>query len=353
VKRREILRRMALAGGIFVIGCEAAKAPTEEKPELEKEEPEKPEPEKEEPKEEKPEKEKVVVVKGTDRDRGIRKALELLGIGAISWNNVVLKPNFNSADPFPGSTHNDTLSTIIKWLKERKVERITVADRSGMGATRSVMSSKGIFALSKELGFDVVVIDEIPQDGWEQRDIPGGHWRRGVRFPKLFLEADSIIQTCCLKTHRFGGHYTISLKNSVGMIAKYGPDGYDYMNELHSSPNMRKMIAELNTLYSPAFVIMDGIEAFVDGGPDKGTIARPEVIVAGKDRIAVDAVGVAILRMFGTTYEVSRGRIFETEQIARAVELGIGVKGPEMIELVAEDQASKDFASKIEEILKA
>lgn len=344
MRRRDLLRIMAVAGGAITIGCEVAEAPVEEKPEPEKEE--KP------PVKEEPAKEKVAIVKGTDRDRGIRKALEILGIGAISWRNVVVKPNFNSADPFPGSTHNDSLRTIINWLKERKVERITVADRSGMGATRSVMDAKGIFSLSKDLGFDVVVIDEIAQDGWEQRDIVGGNWRRGVRFPKLFGQADAIVQTCCLKTHRYGGHYTISLKNSVGMVAKYGPDGYNYMDELHSSPNMRKMIAELNTLYTPAFVIMDGIEAFVSGGPDKGTAVRPEVIIAGKDRIAIDAVGVAILRIFGTTYEVSRGRIFETEQIARAVELGIGVKSPDMIELVADDQPSKEFASKIEEILR-
>lgn len=51
--------------------------------------------------------------------------------------------------------------------------------------------------------------------------------------------------------------------------------------------------------------------------------------------------------------EVSRERIFETEQIARALELGIGVKSPEMIELMADDQPTKDFASRIKEILRS
>ena len=41
------------------------------------------------------------------------------------------------------------------------------------------------------------------------------------------------------------------------------------------------------------------------------------MVLAGTDRVALDAVGVAILRMFGTTREVSRGRVFEQEQIAR------------------------------------
>ena len=47
-------------------------------------------------------------------------------------------------------------------------------------------------------------------------------------------------------------------------------------------------------------------------------------MIASTDRIALDAVGVATLRIYGTTGEVENGSIFEQEQIARAVELGLG-----------------------------
>jgi uncharacterized protein (DUF362 family) len=67
--------------------------------------------------------------------------------------------------------------------------------------------------------------------------------------------------------------------------------------------------------------------------------------------VAIDAVGVALLRYFGTTREVSRGPIFEQEQIARAVELGLGVGSPAQIELVTDDQASADFAEEIMGVL--
>ena len=95
------------------------------------------------------------------------------------------------------------------------------------------------------------------------------------------------------------------------------------------------------------------IEAFVDGGPDAGTKAATEVILAGTDRIAMDAVGVAILRLFGTTAAVSRGRVFEQEQIARAVELGLGVDAPEKIHITTGDDASATYAEEIREILLA
>lgn len=61
--------------------------------------------------------------------------------------------------------------------------------------------------------------------------------------------------------------------------------------------------------------------------------------------MALDAVGVAILRHFGTTAEVSAGPVFGQEQIARAVELGLGVSGPAGIELVTGDDESAAFAA--------
>jgi uncharacterized protein (DUF362 family) len=98
---------------------------------------------------------------------------------------------------------------------------------------------------------------------------------------------------------------------------------------------------------------MDGIDAFTTGGPDKGKQVNSQVILASTDRIAIDAVGVAILRHFGTTDEVSRGRIFDQEQIARAAQLNLGVTSPSQIELVTADPESAKYAKEINAILNA
>jgi hypothetical protein len=60
---------------------------------------------------------------------------------------------------------------------------------------------------------------------------------------------------------------------------------------------------------------------------------------------------VALLRHFGTTAEVSRGTIFEQEQIARAVQLGLGASSPKQIELVTGDRESAEYAKQIRAIL--
>ncbi len=294
----------------------------------------------------------VYLIQTTDRGEAIRRGIAALGLPAVRGKRVVIKPNFNSADEYPASTHLDTLGALVRHFQAGGAGQISVADRSGMGKTRRVMEQKGVFAQAKRMGYQAVVLDDTPIEGWAEERLSGGHWSRGVLFPKLLQEADLLVQTCCLKTHRFGGHFTLSLKNSVGMVAKYSPrDSYNYMGELHGSSYQRQMIAEINQLYRPAMVIMDGLEAFTDGGPESGTLVKPQVMVLGTDRVAVDVVGVAILRMHGGNATVSRGRVFDQDQIARAVQLGLGAKGPERIDLVTDDPESKKLADRVRQIL--
>jgi len=294
----------------------------------------------------------VAFVKTSDRGDGVRRALDLLEVNPVRGKDLFLKPNFNSADPAPGSTHNDTLREMVLYLQEQGAERITVGDRSGMGDTDGVMRQKDVFRMAEELGFETVVFDHLDADGWLPIPANGGHWSRGFAVARPALESDGIIQACCLKTHRFGGHFTLSLKNSVGLVAKFIPgEGYNYMGELHGSAHQRHMIAEINTTYKPDLVVIDGVEAFVNAGPDQGKRVDSQVVLAGTDRVALDAVGVAILRYYGTTPDVSAGAIFEQEQIARAVELGLGVNSAAEIELITSDPESKAYADQISEVL--
>jgi uncharacterized protein (DUF362 family) len=137
----------------------------------------------------------------------------------------------------------------------------------------------------------------------------------------------------------------MSLKLAVGMTPKR------LMRELHGSPDIRKMIAELNLGYRPEFIVMDGVEAFVDGGPSNGKKVDAHVLIGGTNRVAVDAVGVAILKELGSNEAIMSMKIFEQEQIQRAVELGLGSGRPDQIEFVTPDAASRAYAEKIRAIL--
>ncbi|MBZ5523060.1 MAG: DUF362 domain-containing protein [Acidobacteriia bacterium] len=297
---------------------------------------------------------RVAFVKTTDRAAGVARAIDLLGLERFRGKDLFVKPNFNSADKTPGSTHEDTLAAILRKLKQMGAGPLTVGDRSGMGNTREVMEKKRAFLMGKELNAKVVVFDDLGADDWEVIKSGDSHWKEGFALPRVVRQASGIVQTCCLKTHRYGGHFTLSLKNSVGLAAKIVPgNSYNFMRELHASPHQRRMIAEINTAYKPDLIVLDGVEAFVNGGPDQGKLVQANIVLAGSDRVAVDAVGVALLRHFGTTPEVSQGDIFDQEQIARAVQLQLGVSSAKQIELVTGDRDSAEYAKPIRALLDA
>jgi uncharacterized protein (DUF362 family) len=295
----------------------------------------------------------VFLLKTADRAVGVTELINQIGLSDYPKKQIAIKANFNSADPFPASTHLDTLRAIIISLKNAEVATITLAERSGMGNTENVLEQMGVFALSKELGFETLILDNIGKDDWVKFNRDKTHWLHGFYLAKVFHDADKIVQTCCLKTHRFGGHFTLSLKNSVGMVAKKVPgEIYDYMWELHGSPFQRQMIAEINNNYNLDFVVMDGIKAFISEGPEKGTVVKPNLLLASRDRVAIDAVGVAILKLYGAKGKIGEEEIFKQDQLKRAADLSFGVKSTDEIKLTALNDETIDDLERIKQILK-
>lgn len=288
----------------------------------------------------------VVVALDPDRASGTRKVVGALGTPDLRGKTVLVKPNFNTADPAPGSTHIDTLRTLIELIKEQGPKKIVVGDRSGPAKTSRVFQEKGVFSLAEELGFECLVFDEMPKSNYVKVKPPGSHWMNGFWFAKPVLEADAVIGLCCLKTHQYGGHFTMSLKLTTGMVHRRN------MTELHTSVlNQRNMIAEMNYAYKPALIVMDGVEAFYTGGPMSGSRWKADLTFAATDRVAMDAVGVATLKMHGSTPKLDNKPVFMQDQIKRAVELGLGATDPENIEIVPADDASKGIAIAIAAVL--
>lgn len=291
----------------------------------------------------------VALVRTDDRREGVRRALALLDPLDVRGRDVVLKPNFNSADGGPASTHPETLGAVVHALRERGANRMTLGESSGPSGTRKVMEEKGVRELGRELDFGVVNYDEIPESEWVPFPSAGTHWPEGFHLPRLIVDAEYPVSVCCLKTHGYGGVFTMSLKLSVGLTPR------PIRRTMHRSPHMRRMIAELNAGYRPRLVVMDGVEAFVDGGPSSGELRRTRVVVAGRDRVAVDAVGLAVLKEVGSNEAIMGRPIFAQEQMARAVELGLGVEGAGEIRLVTadDDEESRSYARRLREILDA
>lgn len=292
----------------------------------------------------------VVLVRTDSRTAGVKKCFDLLNIDSFKGKNVLIKPNFNTSDEAPGSTHDDTLRALLGRIRDMGAKGLAIGDRSGPEPTPQVFDKKGIPALAGSFDAKLLNFDELGADGYVKISPPGSHWKDGFLIAKPVVEAECVVSTCCLKTHQYGGVFTMSLKNSVGTVPRKGTT---LMRELHASPDQRGMIAEINTAYKPAVVLLDGLVAFVDGGPMTGTRKDAGVFLAGTDRVAVDAVGVAILKELGSNDAIMKPAVFAQEQISRAVELGLGVSAAADIVIVTPDAASEAYAEKIRKILTA
>ena len=295
-------------------------------------------------------KSRVALVKTDDRKRGVKTSLKALHLNPVKGKDVLIKPNFNTADITPGSTHNDTLVALVEEIWEMGARSISLGERS-YPPTREVMEKKGILPILDKLNVKVIDFDNLEEKDWVLFKPKKSHWPNGFRIARPILDSECLISTCCLKTHQYGGIFTLSLKLHVGVVPT-SRHGYDYMRELHSSLHQRKMIAEINEPFKPALVILDGIDAFVDGGPMTGKRAKGEVFLASQDRVAMDAVGVAILKFLGSNENIMKPKIFDQEQIARAVELGLGASSPSEIEVIPADENSQDYRDRVLEILK-
>ena len=293
---------------------------------------------------------RVSLVRTTNRTSGVEGSIDALQTNPVKGKEVLVKPNFNTADAFPGSTHNDTLAALIQKLWDMGAASIRLGERS-YPPTQRVMQDKGIYPLMEDLGVQILNFDDLPEKDWVKVDAPDSHWRDGFRVARPVLEAECLVSTCCLKTHQYGGVFTMSLKLHVGVVPT-SRHGFSYMDELHSSPHQRKMIAEINAPFRPDLVVLDGIEAFVDGGPMTGKRARGEVFLASSDRVALDASAVAVLKHLGSNERIMKPKIYEQEQIARAAELGLGAQSASAIEMVPGDRESNEFCRQVDEILR-
>lgn len=288
---------------------------------------------------------KVAFVKTEDRTIGVKSSITTLGLNPVKNKDVLIKPNFNTADPTPGSTHNDTLMALVDEVWNMGAKSISLGERS-YPPTREVMDEKGILPLLKQKDVHIIDFDDLEKKDWVEFKSKDSHWENGFRIARPILETECLISTCCLKTHQFGGVFTLSLKLHVGVVPTFR-HGYQYMAELHQSPHQQEMIAEINHPFSPDIIVLDGIDVFTDGGPATGKRAKGNIFLASTDRVAIDAVGVAVLKTLGSNSAIMKRKIFDQRQIARASDLGIGVSSPSEIEIISADQESMAFRTEV------
>jgi len=240
-----------------------------------------------------------------------------------STDRVLLKPNFNTADPFPASTDMDFLLAVIEIISQAKPKEIIVGESCTYFLnTEKVCQAKGAPELLKKHNVTWHNFDLNP---WVKKNVPGGKYFKKISVPKITDEVDKLILLPCLKTHKYAG-FTMSLKITIGMLKS------THRASLHLS-HLEEKISEVAALFQPDLVIMDGRKCFVTQGPEKGQIEEPNILMASTDRIALDVEGLKILQSYKADNLLGNDP-WALGQIKTAVELGIGSKSAEDYNLI-------------------
>jgi uncharacterized protein (DUF362 family) len=262
----------------------------------------------------------------------VGKAIELAG--GLSFINkgstVLIKPNLNTGDPHPASTNPEVVYEVINLVKKQNPYRILVGDRSGYWLdTIDCMKKSKIYDAAVSAGAEVYPFDD---EEWIQvNPVKAQNWPDGYRIPKIVNDADYIISIPVLKTHSIA-NFSIAIKNWVGILYPK-----DRTSGLHPYNNDKiifgSKLAELHLSRPPSFIITDCTKVFVNGGPTNGKDVDGNMIFATNDLIANDVMGLAILKTLGTMDIIQDNSPWIHPQIKRAIELGLGIKNCQKMEI--------------------
>lgn len=273
----------------------------------------------------------VSLVKSFDESYAITRAIELAGgLDFISpGDSVLLKLALNSPNPFPATTSPLVVAELIKLLKERGAGEIYVGDKSpSWQDTLACMEETGIYQAAVDNGAEVIVFED--DDMVHVNPQNAVHWPNGFSIPTFFNQVDHIIALPTLRKHSLA-NFTMGIKIFVGAIPQ------NDRKAMHSSVYFLDRIAEIPLCTDKIRLsLLDARQGFNSEGPDFGNLIAPGVIIAGKDYTAVDAVGLALLKTFKTTFAASFQDIWNHPTIKRSIQVHSPTLSSESLKIVSE-----------------
>jgi len=219
--------------------------------------------------------------------QSLKKAIELVdGFEIKDGMKVIIKPNLCEliSSELGGTTDIRLVEALIKLLSERAHVKIFIVESDHWAASaEEEFKYLGFADLEKK--YDCVSLVNISRD----RNIlvrTSSKRLKTLKVPLVLFDCDRFISVAKLKTH---SNEKISgiLKNQFGLL----PERYKGRHH----PYLSEVLTELNKVYAPDLCIVDGITAMEGDGPTEGKPRTCNIILVGKDPVAVDAASAWLM----------------------------------------------------------
>jgi len=269
---------------------------------------------------------KVAIVKGSNPIEATVKALEMIKNDLkevlSSEKPILIKPNYIVAKhPSTGiTTDSRVVEGIVKFLKDNQVDNLTIGEGSGLADTFEAFKLAGIEEVAKK--WNVKLVD-LNRDRFVEVYPPNSLALRKVMVAETALKS-CIISVPKLKIHRLT-LVTLGIKNMMGALASKG--------SMHNG-RLHENIVDLASVLKPSLTVIDGIVAG-EGHETDGTPVEMNLVIAGADPVATDAVGAAVMGISP----------LEVKHLVLAEKKGLGTCRLDKIEVVGEpiDRVKRKF----------
>lgn len=242
-------------------------------------------------------------------------------------DSVIIKGNFFAPYPPPVSVDRRVVKALIEALYASGAgsvvlcEAVSIGTKMGRGSsTRYVLDELGVTEVVESLGAKTLCLEDC-----ERILLPVPHAKSidTISYPKDLYECDVLIDLPCLKTHGMC-LVTLGIKNFQGLFD-------DQQRYYAHRDDLEQKLVDIFKIRKPDFTLIDGLTAMEgNGSGESGTPKIMNILLAGKDVVATDAVACACMGI--DPFDVSAVRIADYD--------GIGCGRLEEIQIAGESVES-------------
>ena len=245
-------------------------------------------------------------------------------------DRVLVKPNWNAAG-VPGSTSMAAVQAACKWARSQGAGEVIVGEGPvpvGRQRIDAFLKELGVPERLAAVGASFALFDDGEHVLFrKEKDLPAE-----IGIAKPAFDCDVIINLPLLKVHSTC-LATLCVKNLKGFLRPR-----DKM-EFHRVGLLPAIIA-LNRIIRPQINVVDAMDG-MEGDHNRGGLVHLGLLIAGRDRVAVDAVACA---QMGIAPD-------EVPLLRMAAEAGLGAHQLNQIEIVGEALRPRRF-ERVQERLK-
>jgi uncharacterized protein (DUF362 family) len=229
---------------------------------------------------------KVAVLKvRSDLETEIEKLIHLAGADdvIVPGDTVLLKPNIHAIQLYTtgGTTNPYVVAAVIKWAYRRGAREVIVGDSPfyGLSEPERCFTETGMGEVVEQAGAEWVTFGAR---GYRLFQKYSEFLPDEIGISEFVFNCDKMINIAAMKTH-FNCLVTLGMKNLKGCIR---PEDKAAFHKI----DLDRAIVALNGLVRPHLTIVDGTVGMEGMGPASGTPVNCNLLVAGKDIVAVDSV---------------------------------------------------------------